>query len=294
MEDFGYKKDDAGSKFSDLTKRVFLIGATLFSIAFFGYVTLNAYYFVYQDKNSDIEIIKAEEGPIKVLEENNIENKDALQIDRSIYEDIFGNKKESLKGNPKIRNAPEPVLPPKAAELDRRLIKSRDIMLQESVPDIESPAEVRKAEAKKAEPRAPDNKNDKQKIIIYSETAKPVEGAKAPTPTQDLLTKTDGETRAVKAKPTPPTKSEKRAVHVQVAAMTSKSSAQEQWDKLNRLYPSLFSGLKSFTEEVNLGKRGVFYRLQIGNFYNQIEAEEFCNRYVAQTQKSKADCIVVE
>lgn len=290
MEDFGYKKDDAGGKFSDLTKRVFLVGATLFSIAFFGYVTLNAYYFVYQDKDSDIEIIKAEEGPIKVLEENNVENKDALQIDRSIYEDIFGNKKESLKANPKIHNAPEPVLPPKAAELDRRLIKSRDVMLQESVPDIESPAEVRKTEVKKAETRAP----EKQKIIIYSENDKPAEGGKAPAPTQDLLTKTDGETRPAKAKPAPATKSEKRAVHVQVAAMTSKSSAQEQWEKLNRLYPSLFSGLKSFTEEVNLGKRGVFYRLQIGNFYNQIEAEEFCNRYVAQTQKSKADCIVVE
>lgn len=284
MEDFGYKKDDAGGKFSDLTRRIFLIGATLFSISCFGYVTLNAYYFVYQDKNSDIEVIKAEEGPIKVLEENNIENKDAMQIDRSIYEDIFGNKKESLKGNPKIRNAPAPVLPPKAADLDRRLIKSRDIMLQESMPDIDSTPEIRKAE-----PRAP----EKQKIIIYSETVKPVDGAKAPAPTQDFLTKTDGETRVPKAKPAP-TKSQKRAVHVQVAAMTSKSSAQEQWDKLNRLYPSLFSGLKSFTEEVNLGKRGVFYRLQIGNFYNQIEAEEFCNRYVAQTQKSKADCIVVE
>ena len=291
MEDFGYKKDDAGGKFSDLTKRVFLIGATLFSISFFGYVTLNAYYFVYQDKNSDIEIIKAEEGPIKVLEENNIESKDALQIDRSIYEDIFGNKKESLKqDHPKIHNAPEPVLPPKAAEIDRRLIKSRDVMLQESVPDIDSNPEIKKAEVKKAEPRAP----EKQKIIIYSENDKPAAGAKTPPPTQDLLTKTDGETRAVKTKPAPPTRSEKRAVHVQVAAMTSKIAAQEQWDKLNRHYPSLFSGLKSFTEEVNLGKRGVFYRLQIGNFYNQIEAEEFCNRYVAQTQKSKADCIVVE
>lgn len=289
MEDFGYKKDDAGGKFSDLTKKIFLVGATLFSIAFFGYVTLNAYYFVYQDKDSDIEIIKAEEGPIKVLEENNIESKDALQIDRSIYEDIFGNKKESLKqGNPKIHSAPEPVLPPKSAELDRRLIKSRDVMLQESVPDIDSNPEIKKAEAKKPEARA----QEKQKIIIYSENNKAAEGSKAPAPTQDLLTKTDGETRTIKTKPA--AKSEKRAVHVQVAAMTSKSAAQEQWEKLNRLYPSLFSGLKSFTEEVNLGKRGVFYRLQIGNFYNQIEAEEFCNRYVAQTQKSKADCIVVE
>jgi hypothetical protein len=45
---------------------------------------------------------------------------------------------------------------------------------------------------------------------------------------------------------------------------------------------------------VSLGKRGIFYRLQIGEFFNQIEAEEFCGKYVAQTKKSRADCIVVE
>jgi hypothetical protein len=76
--------------------------------------------------------------------------------------------------------------------------------------------------------------------------------------------------------------------------MTSKSAADEQWTRLSRRYSNLFSGLKPFTEAVNLGKKGIFYRLQIGNFYNQIEAEEFCSRYVAQAGKTKADCIVVE
>ena len=274
MEDFGYQKDETKSKFSELTKRGFLVGATLFSIACFIYITVNAYYFVYEDKESDIEIIKAEEGPIKVLEEGANET-DSMQIDRSIYEDIFGNQKVKKEVvNAKIRNAPTPALPPKSAEIDRRLIREQ------------TPPTLISSDSKKPEIA---RSNKEEKIIVYS-------NAKSEGPSKDLLTKTDGKEREVteKSMEKPPVKSQKRAVRVQVAAMTSKSAADDSWNRLNRLYPSLFSGLKSFTEEVNLGKRGIFYRLQIGNFYNQIEAEEFCNKYVAQAQKSRADCIIVE
>lgn len=271
MEDFGYQKDGEKGEFPQLAKRVFLVCATLFSIACFVYVTINAYYFVYQDKNSDIETIKSPEGPIKVSEEeqNQVSN-DPMQIDRSIYEDIFGNKKGAAKiVDPKIRNAPEPALPPKQVEIDRRLIK-------ESSPII----------TEKSDPKTADKD---QKIIVYSGDNK------KETASKDLLTKTDGETKVAAARPAPQaSQNKKRAVRVQVAAMTSKNSAEEQWKKISRIHSGLFSGLRSFIEEVNLGKRGIFYRLQIGNFYNQIEAEEFCNRYVAQAQKSKADCIVVE
>ena len=267
MEDFGYKKDEAQSKFSDISKKGFLIGATLFSIACFVYVTINASYFVYQDENSDIEVIKAEEGPIKVVEEKPEEAAGSMQIDRTIYEDIFGNKERRKEmANPKIHSAPAPALPPKTTEADRRLIK-------EAAPTI-------------AEPKAVAKTQD-QKIVVFSDSAKKEEPAK------DLLTKTKGEGREVAAKPAA-AKSQKRSIRVQVAAMTSKAAADESWTKLSKLYSSLFSGLKPFVEEANLGKRGVFYRLQIGNFFNQVEAEEFCNKYVAQTKKSRGDCIVVE
>lgn len=274
MEDFGYQKDGENRQFPDLVKRAFLVGATLFSIACFVYITINAYYFVYQDKNADIETIKSPEGPIKVFEEEQNAQDDSMQIDRSIYEDIFGNKKHAQKQvNPTIRNAPEPALPPKQVEMDRRLIKETEPMVDE-VKEVKKPTTAQE-----------------QKLIVYSDQAKKEK------PSQDLLTNTKGE-RAVAQQPvkpvTPPAFEKKRAVRVQVAAMTSSNAADEQWNKLNRLYPSLFSGLRSYTEEVNLGKRGIFFRLQIGNFYNQIDAEEFCNRYVAQTKKSKADCIVVE
>lgn len=256
MEDFGYSRSEEQSRASSLIKKIFLVGATLFSIACFIYVTIHAYYFVYQDKNGNIETIKSPEGQIKIIEEeqNPVAN-NSLQVNRSIYEDIFGNKKDSLKQkNIKIRNAPEPALPPKLST------ESSKNNLTE--------------------------KSKNQKMIVYSDQENNGETLQD----KDLLTKTRGENKVIAAK-----KPEKKSgVRVQIAAMASKNSAKEFSDKLAHLYPSLFSRTKFFTEEVDLGKRGIFYRLQIGNFFNQVEAEEFCNRYVVQTQKSKADCIVVE
>jgi hypothetical protein len=104
----------------------------------------------------------------------------------------------------------------------------------------------------------------------------------------------EGEKRDNTAAPAKKLSGKKVMVRVQVAAMTSKEAAQDNWKKLNRLYPDLFGDFKPFIEKVDLGKRGIFYRLQVGNFFNQVEAEEFCSRYVAKAQKSRADCIVVE
>lgn len=258
MEDFGYQKDGSQDKLSNVAKKSFLLGATLFSITCFIYITINAYYFVYQEKDSNIEVIKAKTGPIKVLAEDS-SKKPSMQINHSIYEDIFGNNKAKKGANKtKVRNIPKPALPPK---IDRRLIK-----------------ESRSKESKLT------SKNLEQKIIVYSDSIKNKTAAK------DLLTKVKGKKTASAR----PTRSKKRSVRVQVAAMTSRNAAQKNWNNLNRAHSGLFSGLKPFIEKVNLGKRGIFFRLQIGNFYNQVEAEEFCNRYVAKTRKSRADCIIVE
>jgi type IV secretory pathway VirB10-like protein len=266
MEDFGYQKDEEQVKFSGSVKKYFLIAATLFSVACFIYITINAYYYVYQDNEGSIETIKSPEGPIKVIEEApQVENSAEAKIDRSIYEDIFGNKKTQAKPkDAKLRTVAEPAIPPK-----KPVETENKIAAKEAAPIVTAPA-------------AP---QPQQKIIVYDD------GAKKEAPAQDLLTKQKGEQKpAAQAASTP----KKRAVRVQVAAMTSKVAANEYWNNLNHFYGDLFSGLKPFTEEVNLGKRGLFYRLQVGNFFNQIEAEEFCNRYIAQAKKSRADCIVVE
>ncbi len=265
MEDFGYQKDGEHNKLFEALKKIFLASSTLFSIAGFIYITINAYHFAYPDKEEEIQTINSPEGPIKIIEnEQNTDDTTVMQIDHSIYEDIFGNKKDGLRHRTTtIRSAPEPALPPKRMDL-----------IPESVPIVTTTPETSKLLS-----------SDNQKIIVYSDKPKNEKADK------DLLTNLSGEERPVAPKSAAP---KKRSVRVQVAAMTSKSAAEEQWRRLNRAHSNLFSGLKPFTEAVDLGKKGIFYRLQIGNFYNQVEAEEFCSRYVAQTGKTRADCIVVE
>lgn len=259
MEDFGYQRDNIEGKFSHLGKKIFLIAATLFSISCFIYITISAYHFVYQEENSNIEIVKGPDTKIKIIPDNTKE-KPKMAINNSIYEDIFGNNLSNDTRKAKIRDIPKPAIPPKTADIDRRLIKS--------------PPSNKKTTSKK--PKA-------EKIIIYSDKKDNKNSNK------DLLTKNNGK-KAVKTN----YKSQKRAVRVQIAAMTSKKAAQKSWNILNKSYPKLFANLKPFVQKVNLGSRGIFFRLQIGNFYNQVEAEKFCNLYIIKAQKSRADCIIVE
>lgn len=85
-----------------------------------------------------------------------------------------------------------------------------------------------------------------------------------------------------------------KGIKVQLAALSSKENAYRYFSQLKRKYPKLFSGHKDYIQKVDLGKRGVFYRVQVGNFYDQIRAEDFCAKYVAKALKERADCIVVE
>ncbi len=275
MEDFGYVKDENKRNLSQTMRKVALSCATLFSISCFIYVTISAYYYFYEEENGVVETIKSPEMPIKVIEADQVAIRDeGPKIDDSIYEDIFGNKKESLeKIAPKIRLSPEPALPPVDSEAAHNISETDN-----NSSDKNSKIAIEK------------NKKTQQQIIVYND--------KPSSSSQDLLSKNN----AAKAAPTKQVSDQKldknksdkrRYVRVQLAAMTSKKAAEEYWKKVSSS-STIFSGLKSFTEEVDLGKKGIFYRLQVGNFSDQIEAENFCKKYTLQLNKSKADCIVVE
>lgn len=235
MEDFGFKKNNEPKTLSFVSKKILLFSATLFSIACFIYITISAYYYIYEDKNSNIEVIEAEPGEIKSYEKIKENNESfSSQIDHSIYEDIFGNKKARKPALNAVKQIEKPAMPPKQIITENNPIKSVD-----------------------------------DEIKVESKIEEKV--AKAPEP-----------------------KSRGRSVRVQVAAMTSKESANNAWKALRDVYPKLFNNLKPYIHEVDLGKRGIFYRLQIGEFFNQVEAEEFCRKYILASNKSRSDCILVE
>lgn len=246
MEDFGYKKESDGLNFAFAGKKIFLILATIISLGCFVYITINAYYFVYEDEKANIQTIESPSEPIKIIAQNSkINEQNLVKIDRSIYDDIFGNKKSNKKAKVKIK--PKAVEPPKLSDKNRQTIAKA----------------FKKKEKNKSGP------------IIYSKNNN--------KKSEDLLTQNQENS-----------KKEARKVRVQIAAMTSKDAATQMWKRIYRFNPEIFANLKPVIEKVDLKKRGIFYRLQIGNFFNQIEAENFCSKYITTMKKTRADCIVVE
>jgi hypothetical protein len=278
MEDFGYLKDDNNNN-SAIIKKAAMIGATLFSISCFIYVTISAYNFIRMDeKNRVIEMIKSPQEPIKVVEEykydeiNNQNN--GIKIDKEIYEDIFGNKKEALAANPKhIRMQEEPASPP---IIDQQ---------SQDEEELENPQDQKIENSKTSTKQTTEAKiNDQNnKIIVFSQNNQQNKND------QILLGQTNKRSQLNTSD-----QHKKRTVRVQVAAFNSKTLSKEYWQKINHDYNNLLSGLRYYIEEADLGKKGIFYRLQIGNFINQIEAENFCNRFVLQAKKTRSDCIIVE
>jgi len=235
MEDFGFERGQTKEKVFFVSKKIFWASATLFSLACFLYITISSYSYFYNDKNSKIETITTSEKTLKSFENAGQKHDSdySKQIDRAIYEDIFGSKNSKIvEVEPnKVKKLSPPTLPPKK--------------------------EVKKQTDNKTTKVRKTNKYEEKELTIKA-------------------------------------KKRSRIVRVQIAAMTSKDGSRKAWNDFQKKYPDLFKGLTPYVQEVDLGKRGVFYRLQAGEFFNQLEAEKFCEKYVSSSKKSRSDCIIVE
>jgi len=284
MEDFGYKKYTPPKKSLGIFKKLALLIGISASVGIFIYITINAYYFIYQDSSSNIEIIKSPEGPIKIKEEVKF-NEEENNNKHIIYDDIFGNKKENLKRETKIRSSSEPVLPPQIEKnkfSDNEINSNYNSSLKNSANDQSIIVY--------------DNNNQKniQKSILTNQSNEKITQEKIISPNKSQKINNNSTEEYSSSKESIKKNQEKKMIRVQLAAMSKKQTAEEIWKGVNNAHHSLFKGLKPIIEEVDLGRRGIFYRLQIGYFFNQIEAESFCNKYIIQTQRNRADCIVVE
>lgn len=272
VEDFGYQRDDQQSMMSLVIKRAFLIGAILFSISCFIYITINAYYFVYHEQNNDVTTIKSPDFPIKIIEEENKGGTQIKDMDKTVYENIVGNKRESLeKSVVNVVKVPEDPASPsagKAKVTTQQNISTTPLINNQKVSDSKLVAYDSRDDFKTID--------QSTKEHIAEKTA-------------SSLPATSQKTLEISGP-----KSKRNVSRVQLAAMNSAAAADDYWLHISGKYPTLFSGLRPFVQEVNLGQKGTFYRLQIGNFRSQVEAEDFCLKFLAGARKAKADCIVVE
>jgi hypothetical protein len=224
----------------------------------FVYITISAYYFVYHDpKNTEIKLIKSPEHEIKIIADDN-ENKDSGPR-RAIYEDVFGDDKSNAVQNPNFPK--EPILPSEEERQNAVLDKDKNLNGANNIKQDNAAQVI----TKEISPQ-----NLERKPAISKER---VQNSQNQIIQESVIVK---------------------KIKVQVGAFSSHEAANNYFNRLTSNYSSLLGNRKSYIKEVKISGKGIFYRLQIGDFTDQIAAEKFCQQFTSATKESKSDCILVE
>jgi cell division septation protein DedD len=77
---------------------------------------------------------------------------------------------------------------------------------------------------------------------------------------------------------------------VQLAALRARDGGRPAWARLQKAHPALLGDRELAIQQVDLGDRGIFYRVQAGFFAERAGARDLCNALKARGQ----DCLVVK
>lgn len=97
-----------------------------------------------------------------------------------------------------------------------------------------------------------------------------------PTPTEDI-------------KPKPVPVKPGLNYYVQIASLKNQIAAENAWAELSGNY-DLLQGQTHFIHPVDLGEKGLYFRLQVGAFDRHVTAKDFCEKLKTQS----LDCFVIK
>jgi len=72
-----------------------------------------------------------------------------------------------------------------------------------------------------------------------------------------------------------------KGIRVQLGAHKSQEEATSNWAKLSRQFAGELKGKNHYIVRVDLGDKGIYYRLQVAPFTSTKEAEQFCLTFVS-------------
>ncbi len=78
-------------------------------------------------------------------------------------------------------------------------------------------------------------------------------------------------------------------VTVQLAAFRTRANAERGWQRLRAAHPDQLSDRVLIMREIDLGDRGIYYRVRTGPFADVTAAKAFCSLLRSRDQ----DCFVV-
>lgn len=77
---------------------------------------------------------------------------------------------------------------------------------------------------------------------------------------------------------------------IQIGSNTDEAASRAQWEKMQSAAQSLFANVGNRIQRADLGKRGVYYRVQVGPFASPGAAGQFCARLKAR----QIDCFLAQ
>jgi hypothetical protein len=80
------------------------------------------------------------------------------------------------------------------------------------------------------------------------------------------------------------------AYRLQLGAMRTPEAAGHEWERLKRRHADLLGALEYGAQRVDLGPRGLFYRIQAGPLADAAQAERRC----AELKHRGEGCIIVK
>lgn len=261
-----------------------------------GSVIFCLWYFFYasgsKPTNEPIPIIKADANPIKVRPDSS-EQPEVPHQDKLVYSRV--NPAEKASGVEKLLPATEEPIEVAEVEVPKEMAdennKDAGFPTPHELASNTSEFRVEPSEQEKTE--APMTLTTAQEVVekkpALVETQKPEENPQT-------LKKVDT-TPAVETPATPTKKTTTPALQsgfrIQLASMKSQDMAKQEWTRLQAENSTILKGLPAKFSRVDLGaKKGVFYRLHVGDFADRTQAQNVCNQFLAKNPK--AGCIIVK
>lgn len=272
-DDEGYYSEDNASPFEPKGQRNFALSYKNFyligGLASIGVFLVIVAYMYNSNKPVDLgelPVIQAENIPMKVKP---TENKQVAHQDKVVYDNISGNTRTL-----KEKIAPKPEEP----EIEEFRTNSNDnsVLSQEEKENIIK--EFDDLAPRRIPPVSSEEKQRLAKRVV--ETPMPASAKKAPKNlgksireiTIDSLQKNKKQQQVSAVEPQPQ-KYDRGTIMVQIAAVDSKIAAEAEYKRFLRRNKTLKNAGKRIVK-VDLGSKGIKYRLQIGPFKNQKDARK--------------------
>ena len=233
---------------------------------------------------ASMPVIKADNGPTRVRPDNpggmNVPNQDAL-----VLNDPGSTPNRAAGGVEKLLPPPETPLPrptPANGAAVGTAGPSNAVQSSEASSSVPPPiaAPSRSAGSEPPAPTAP------SPAATASSPPPAAAAPPAPAPTQAAAAPAAARAPITAAKPAPGGKGGWR---VQLAAVKSEQAAALEWARIQKANPEL-GELTVSLPRVDLGEKGVFYRVQAGPLSDAAAAERLCS----ELKERKQGCIVVK